>query len=209
MTERILAERDGAGLLPDDVVPGRVFADPVGPTARRLLAEDPRLAESLVDTLSIVPPEPETPESVAGGDAPLQGDPGRVSSRVECRILPDTRPAGCEAEIRKLLGIHDVKFEVEEEIPGSASPVESPLWDVMAKAVRSRLPRSAILPGIASGPTGLGPFRNRDAVAYGFTPLPLRDGLPDLHEESRVPPLEALRAAITIYYDIVAEFCTS
>jgi acetylornithine deacetylase/succinyl-diaminopimelate desuccinylase-like protein len=185
LVERCLVEFDLEGLLPGGLEAGRILSDPAGASAERLFAENPRLGEALRDTVVRIP--------------------GGTGARIECRILPDQSSGGLEAALRGLLEIPGLRIGIEREDPGSESPVETPLRDVIAKTVRARFPRAALVPGIAPAPTPLGAFRRRGAVACGFTPI-VRAGGADPGEAASDADL---RDAIATYYDVVAEFCTS
>jgi acetylornithine deacetylase/succinyl-diaminopimelate desuccinylase-like protein len=51
---------------------------------------------------------------------------------------------------------------------GSASPTETPLWDLMTDAARVQIPGARLRPVMASGITDARFFRQRGASAYGF-----------------------------------------
>jgi acetylornithine deacetylase/succinyl-diaminopimelate desuccinylase-like protein len=92
---------------------------------------------------------------------------------VDCRLLPGQTPADAEAVIRAALG-GDVPYELEFLDPhgGTRSPLDTPLWKVVADFVSETEPGALAVPLIVPGFTDSHWLREAfDTVAYGFFPM--------------------------------------
>jgi acetylornithine deacetylase/succinyl-diaminopimelate desuccinylase-like protein len=92
---------------------------------------------------------------------------------VDCRLLPGQTPADAEAVIRAALG-GDVPYELEFLDPhgGTRSPLDTPLWKVVADFVSETEPGALAVPLIVPGFTDSHWLREAfGTVAYGFFPM--------------------------------------
>jgi acetylornithine deacetylase/succinyl-diaminopimelate desuccinylase-like protein len=71
-----------------------------------------------------------------------------------------------EAAIGDLIA--DVEIEVVTSEPSSASPVDTPLWDVLSRVTQAWYPGSETVPYLTVGATDARFFRWKETVGYGF-----------------------------------------
>ncbi|MGH1502740.1 MAG: M20/M25/M40 family metallo-hydrolase [Acidimicrobiales bacterium] len=95
--------------------------------------------------------------------------PDHVELHVDIRTVPGEGPAEVEAHLRAALGDLADRVEVEPLIDhrASMSPVETPLWDSLRRAVARPFPASRLRPGVINGFTDARVHRELGAVAYG------------------------------------------
>ena len=106
--------------------------------------------------------------------------PDSIELWVDVRLLPgqskddvlsfwdDVLGAGGVAESRE-----DLRDKVEIEFPrgvrsGTASPTDTPLWDVMTRAAQRAYPAASLLPSMSSGTTDARYLRPAGVTTYGF-----------------------------------------
>jgi len=102
---------------------------------------------------------------------------------VKTNVIPDvvdievdirTIPGDDEEEVRRHLdkALSDLSEEVEVDRlfskPASASPIGTPLWDVLGRVVASHYPGARLMPRLILGFTDAPYFRDKGAIAYGF-----------------------------------------
>jgi acetylornithine deacetylase/succinyl-diaminopimelate desuccinylase-like protein len=96
--------------------------------------------------------------------------PDAVDVEVDIRTVPGDSEDEVRRHLDKALG--DLADEVEIEKlfskPASASPTDTPLWDVLSRVVVAHYPGARLLPRLIVGFTDAPYFRDRGAVAYGF-----------------------------------------
>lgn len=138
--------------------------------------------------------------------------PSECSCQVDCRILPGVTPAMIEAEVKALLaGIPDWQFEILQTTPASESPVESPLYPAIARALQTVDPNSKMVPEMLTGATDSRFFRRREIVAYGFQPLAPTDNLAEylgrVHGHDERISKEFMAFGTKMLYQILNDFC--
>lgn len=109
--------------------------------------------------------------------------PTVVRGGTKTNVIPDTvdleldirtLPGQVEADVRRLLddALGDLRDRVEviesHDDPSTASPVETPLWDAFARAVRGPYPEGELVPYLTVGATDARFFRRAGQTAYGF-----------------------------------------
>jgi len=101
--------------------------------------------------------------------------PSRATLKVDCRVPPGHGEETARRRIAEVLGDPaDAGYTLEfaEQVVGNASPVESPLMDVIRDWVAAEEPDALVLPTILPGFTDSRTFRDAfpHCVAYGFFP---------------------------------------
>jgi len=104
--------------------------------------------------------------------------PGRCTITVDCRLLPGHTPESTEPLLRAALG--DGPWELEwireDRAGGTASPVDTPLWNALEEWVKRVEPSARLAPIISAGFTDSHWLRDAyGATAYGFFPLKAMD----------------------------------
>jgi acetylornithine deacetylase/succinyl-diaminopimelate desuccinylase-like protein len=64
--------------------------------------------------------------------------------------------------------MHDVTLEIRHPDPATLSPLDTPLWDTLARTTKAFYADSAIIPMLMVGATDGRHFRRSGATAYGF-----------------------------------------
>ncbi len=97
---------------------------------------------------------------------------------VDCRLLPGQRPEEVEPELRAALGPGDWELEWIEQVGGTRSPLDTPLWDALDRFAGSLDRGARLLPMCNPGFTDSHFLREAfGTVAYGFFPLRAMDAL--------------------------------
>jgi acetylornithine deacetylase/succinyl-diaminopimelate desuccinylase-like protein len=98
--------------------------------------------------------------------------PSRATLKVDCRVPPGLGQDVARRRIDEVLGGEGYRVEFAETVVGNASPVESPLMDVIRGWVAEEEPGALVLPTILPGFTDSRTFRDAfpECVAYGFFP---------------------------------------
>jgi acetylornithine deacetylase/succinyl-diaminopimelate desuccinylase-like protein len=114
-----------------------------------------------------------TPTGLEAGEPP-NVIPPFADLICDCRARPDQDEDDIRAEVAKALG-DDLTYEVEllEALEGgTASPVDTPLFDACRSYIAEGLPGAELLPVISTGFTDSHWLREaHGTVAYGFAPV--------------------------------------
>ncbi len=100
--------------------------------------------------------------------------PSECEAVFDCRVLPgqDTGEAlGLIKELLRDVGLDKLVFEIIQENAPSESPVETPLYDVIADALGAFEPNCGVAPMLMTGGTDSRFFRRLGSVCYGFQPM--------------------------------------
>lgn len=95
--------------------------------------------------------------------------PSTVSIEVDIRTLPGETPEMVDDHLRTALGslYENVEIETTSHFSSTMSPVGTPLWDSIDRAVRRPFPDARIAPHLMVGFTDSEVYRQMGAVAYG------------------------------------------
>jgi len=95
--------------------------------------------------------------------------PGVVDIEVDIRVLPGDTAADVDEHLRAALG--DLADVVEVEVildgPATISPVDTPLWHALQRAVARPFPLARLSPSMMIGFTDARVYRGIGSVAYG------------------------------------------
>ncbi len=96
--------------------------------------------------------------------------PDLVEIEVDIRTLPGQRAADVRALLDDALGDLAPRVEITpfDENESTASPMESPMWDAMARVSSRLVEGSSLVPFLTVGATDARFFRRAGSVAYGF-----------------------------------------
>jgi acetylornithine deacetylase/succinyl-diaminopimelate desuccinylase-like protein len=168
-----------------DVTEGpQALLDGLGITFDELAAKDPVLGVIVEAMLGVTL----TPTMVRASEK-INVIPATAELKVDCRVPPGLGADDARRRIVEVLGDpQEVGYDLEfsEEVPGRASPVESPLMDAIREWVAGHEPEARVLPLILPGFSDSTTFRAAfpDLIAYGFFPQrhqTLYDGAPLIH----------------------------
>jgi acetylornithine deacetylase/succinyl-diaminopimelate desuccinylase-like protein len=95
---------------------------------------------------------------------------------VDCRLLPEQKPADAERLIRAAIGEGDYDLEWQDATGGTRSPIETPLWDALARFTETIEQGARMAPIACPGFTDSHYLREAyGTTAYGFFPLKAMD----------------------------------
>jgi acetylornithine deacetylase/succinyl-diaminopimelate desuccinylase-like protein len=100
--------------------------------------------------------------------------PSECEAVFDCRVLPGQDTAVTFQFIRELLkdvGLDKLAFEIIQENAPSESPLETPLYDVIADVLRAFEPNCGVAPMLMTGGTDSRFFRRLGSICYGFQPM--------------------------------------
>lgn len=128
--------------------------------------------------------------------------PERAEAVLDCRLLPDTKPAAFLEQLRKTIDDASVQIEVlQQPHPTAASPIDTPLFRAMAKAAAEVYPDVIVTETMMLGGTDSRFFRQRDVPAYGFFPVLLsKQYTASVHGVDERIPVNALGDAVRVIY---------
>ncbi|MGA9276680.1 M20/M25/M40 family metallo-hydrolase [Ilumatobacter sp.] len=147
-----------------------------------------------------------------GGGMKTNVIPDHVSINVDIRTLPGDGPDEVDAHLRAALG--DLADHVEVEIlmndQASISPVDTPLWDALARGVNTPFPTARLTPQLVVGFTDARIYRELGAVAYGaglFSPeLDAGDFGARFHGHNERIDVESLALTTRLWHDVCSDF---
>jgi acetylornithine deacetylase/succinyl-diaminopimelate desuccinylase-like protein len=110
-----------------------------------------------------------SPNLIDGGVMKANVIPDSITIEVDVRTLPGEGSAEVDAHLRAALG--DLADHVEVEVilndPASISRTDTPLWDILQRAVAVPFPGATLSPQFTVGFTDARVFRELGAVSYG------------------------------------------
>jgi acetylornithine deacetylase/succinyl-diaminopimelate desuccinylase-like protein len=103
--------------------------------------------------------------------------PGSCVIEVDCRLLPGQQPAEMEALLRAgIPGDWEIEWIVAEQVGGTRSPLDTPLWTGLETWVDRVDPGARLAPVVCAGFTDSHYLRTHLGTAvYGFFPLRAMD----------------------------------
>ncbi len=107
--------------------------------------------------------------TVARGGTKTNVIPDLVELEVDIRTLPGQTGEEAHALLREALGDLADRVEIESnDDPSTASPIDTPLWDSLARVTSRLVPGSGLVPFLMVGGTDNRFFRRAGSVGYGF-----------------------------------------
>jgi acetylornithine deacetylase/succinyl-diaminopimelate desuccinylase-like protein len=102
--------------------------------------------------------------------------PALCEVTVDCRLLPEQTPADVEPLIRAAIGDGEYDLEWQEATGGTRSPLDTPLWDALARFTEGIEDGARMAPVVCPGFTDSHYLRGAyGTTAYGFFPLKAMD----------------------------------
>jgi acetylornithine deacetylase/succinyl-diaminopimelate desuccinylase-like protein len=141
--------------------------------------------------------------------------PSECEAVFDCRVLPGQSPAQALDEIKGLLkdvGLDKLGFEIIQANEPSESPLETPLYELIAGTLREFDPNCAVAPVLLTGGTDSRFFRSLGSVCYGFHPvrpdLPYSEMQRTIHGIDERISIENLVFGTSVLYNLVERFMT-
>ncbi|HVV77196.1 MAG TPA: M20/M25/M40 family metallo-hydrolase [Mycobacteriales bacterium] len=96
--------------------------------------------------------------------------PDRVRLQLDVRTIPGDTAEDVRAMLVDAIGdlAGDCEIDMGEEVPATASPKDTPLWDAMERVARNTYVDGRLVPMLMVGGTDNRYFRPAGAVGYGF-----------------------------------------
>ncbi|MGI5862442.1 MAG: M20/M25/M40 family metallo-hydrolase [Myxococcales bacterium] len=152
-----------------------------------------------------------TPTVLRAGEA-TNVLPSTAEARLDGRILPGQSTANLLCELKEIVNDADITFTVMKELSPVEAPIDSPLYERLAAAVKELDPQGAPIPFVGHSFTDASAFCRLGMRFYGFTPVrfPEKAGiditeLPHLANE-RIP-IDGFKAGVRALFGVVAGFC--
>ncbi|MBI2777025.1 MAG: M20/M25/M40 family metallo-hydrolase [Chloroflexi bacterium] len=139
--------------------------------------------------------------------------PGEAVIELDCRHLPGTDEPAIRADIEARLGpelLAACRIELVTTAPPVVADHESPLYEILAQAIRDHDPDGVPLPVMAPFATDAKHLLRLGVPAYGFSPLRLEATetyLDRYHGVDERVSLEGLRWGLPVLWDAVLRFC--
>ncbi|HEX9045337.1 MAG TPA: M20/M25/M40 family metallo-hydrolase [Candidatus Limnocylindrales bacterium] len=140
--------------------------------------------------------------------------PGRAEVEIDCRLLPGTDLGSWPDRLRERLGPDLAPHvTIETVIEGAAvqSPLDHPIWAVMADTLRDHDPDAVVVPAMPPFATDAKHTATLGVPTYGFSPLrldPEERFLDRFHGIDERVGLDALRFGLPVLYDVVRRYCS-
>ncbi|HVM10538.1 MAG TPA: M20/M25/M40 family metallo-hydrolase [Acidimicrobiales bacterium] len=148
-----------------------------------------------------------SPNVVSGG-VKTNVIPDVVDIDVDIRILPGDTGDDVAANLTEALGDLAPAVEVEtvEHGAASSSPVETPMWDAIGRAVRKVYPEASLVPRLTAGGTDARFYREKGTIAYGaalFTrSMTVADFTTRFHGHDERVDVASLGLTASLYLDL-------
>lgn len=155
-----------------------------------------------------------SPGTIHGGQK-TNTIPDEVVIEVDIRTLPGQTDEDVDAELRAALGddlYGRVEFEPISRCPATASPTDTPMWDLLSDRLVSYHPGAQVTPVQISGGTDASFFREKGAVAYGAGAFSERMTLAEIgsrfHGIDERIDVDSLRLQTQLWLDVADNFLT-
>jgi acetylornithine deacetylase/succinyl-diaminopimelate desuccinylase-like protein len=194
----------GALDLPPEQAAGLVDPARVWETCEAI--DDPRLAK-LAHACTHMTFSP----NVVHGGVKTNVIPDVIDIDVDIRTLPGETAADVEANLADALGdlAAAVEITVLHQSPATASPMATPLWDVLGRTVDKLTPGAGLVPRMTAGGTDARFFREHGAVAYGFglfaPSMTAAEFATRFHGHDERVDVESLRLTTDMWLEVVTD----
>ena len=131
--------------------------------------------------------------------------PDTVEIQVDVRTLPGETAEETRAMLQDALGDLSDAVEIAEDNPfeSGASPMDTPLWDVLSKVTRAIIPEAETVPFLIVGATDARYFRKLGVTSYGYGLLseriPFNEFAQMFHGDNERVDQESLRLSTELW----------
>lgn len=179
---------------------GGVLREPItGELLQRLATEHPRIHSVQTNSISLTALQAGVKHNVI---------PAAASATLDVRLVPGYDPDRFLTELRSI--IDDDRILIEEVFRSSTppSPLDTELYEVMTRAVKSAVEDAVIVPGVSTGFTDSRVFRRLGIPAYGFVPVLLDpEDVGRAHGNDERLSIDNLRLGTQILFEAVRGIC--
>ncbi len=194
----------GVGLFPPDLADALVDPTRVDAAVEQLPLSIARLSHACTHT-TFAP-------TVAHGGVKTNVIPDQVRLDVDIRTLPGQRGDDIRAMLDQALGELAAKVDVEvlADDPATASSLDTPLWDTLARASDRLSGGARLVPTMTVGATDARFFRQIGSVAYGFglfsNKMRYDDYFKMFHGDDERVDQESLRLSTELWEAVATDF---
>ena len=137
--------------------------------------------------------------------------PERAEAGIDCRLLPDTDADQFYRWLEETIADERVSVEaIETSQPTAVSPIESPFFDAVRRALSRHVPDAILFPLQMPGGSDSRFFRARGIPAYGLGPFLLETSeIQRVHGVDERISVENLELGVRITYDVIRELCVT
>jgi acetylornithine deacetylase/succinyl-diaminopimelate desuccinylase-like protein len=138
--------------------------------------------------------------------------PDKVQLTIDARLAPGTSPDQLDALIDQALGElrRDVTITEIGSMSSTRSPIDTPLWDALGRAVRTEYPHAELSPMLLIALTDMRWFRQRGIPGYGVgllnPDIPAEDLITRVHGHNERIDLESLRLSTRLWLNLTDQF---
>lgn len=150
--------------------------------------------------------------TVARAGSKVNVIPGVAELEIDGRLVPGQTADDFLRELRAVIG-EDCELEVMKSAEATVTdPVDSPLFDTIARQIRFREPDAVVVPYMIPGFTDAKYFSQLGAKWYGFSPLKIEKGsgirFADMfHGNDERIPIAGLHWGVDVLDAVVRDFC--
>ncbi|HET9443960.1 MAG TPA: M20/M25/M40 family metallo-hydrolase [Acidimicrobiales bacterium] len=151
-----------------------------------------------------------SPNVISGG-VKTNVIPDEVEIEVDVRVLPGETEQDVSDNIAAALGdlAPSVEVGVIAHCGSTASPVETPLWDVLERVAGRLVPGAGLVPRLTAGGTDARFYREKGAVAYGFglfsPAVTFQEFASRFHGNDERVDIESLRLSTELWLAVATE----
>lgn len=173
-------------------------ANPADESAIAVLAANPATV-GIIGTTCI-------PTLISGGHAE-NALPQRATANINCRIFPGHKPADIMAELAKVAGNPEIRFEdvTEGSVPSDASPMRPDFVAAITRAMAKVYPGVPIIPSQSSGASDSMYFRFHNVPSYGASPTFIKDSDSFSHGLNERTPISNIAPGIQYYRSVITD----
>jgi acetylornithine deacetylase/succinyl-diaminopimelate desuccinylase-like protein len=149
--------------------------------------------------------------TIAHGGTKINVIPDRVDLQIDIRTLPGHGAEEVRAMLDAALGpdlVDKVELVTSQDDPSTASPIDTPLWDCLARITQRFYEGSKIVPYMTVGATDARFFRRLGTTSYGFglfsTNLSFEDYGTMFHGDDERVDVESLQLS-TDMWEVLAQ----
>jgi acetylornithine deacetylase/succinyl-diaminopimelate desuccinylase-like protein len=153
--------------------------------------------------------------TIAHGGVKTNVIPDRVDLQVDIRTLPGDTDESIRSMLFDAIGedlAADVEIVADSSNPASASGVDTPLWDSLARVSSALVPGASTIPFLLVGATDARFFRWAGATAYGYGLFSERISFADFgsmfHGDNERIDQESLRLSEQLWEAVARDFLT-
>jgi len=134
--------------------------------------------------------------------------PSEASATLDCRVLPGSSAEELIADLQRGLGeaARGITFTLDSSSPPVEFPADTPMMDVIRRAIQKHDPNGIVIPTMLTGATDAKHVATLGAVCYGFSPLRFAPGeslLSLAHGHDERVSIEGLAWGAQVMYDAV------